>query len=220
MNTWSVCGTRKPVTVSNDTQPTPIVPPPGVLARFLPLLKAMREQVAWRWLLVALVPVVAVLVAYACGATWFYRKSVHETIAIPLLAVAAAAWLGRAVRERSWFLGLVGVQVVIFLMREIHFKGTSDGVYVATAIVGLLLLRMAWRVDWAKAVQHIDWAMVSALAVTVACYAVALLVQRRVFRIIPGEEQLHVPLEEVLETGAHLCFLISAFVRGGKANLD
>jgi len=146
------------------------------------------------------------------------QVAIHETIAIPLLAVAAAAWFGRAVRERSSFLGLVGVQVVIFLMREIHFRGTSDGVYVATAIVGLLLLRMAWRADWEKAVLHIDWAIVTALVVTVGCYAVALLVQRRVFRILPGEKQLHVALEEVLETGAHLCFLISAFVRGRKTS--
>jgi hypothetical protein len=75
---------------------------------------------------------------------------------------------------------------------------------------------MAWRVDWREAVKTIDWAMVTSLAATAACYAVALLVQRRVFRIVPGEEQLHVPLEEVGESAAHLCFLISAFVRTRK----
>jgi hypothetical protein len=205
--------------MSNDTEQTSaIVSPAAVMAHFRPLVVATGKNVTWWWLLVSLLPVVAVLVAYAGGALWFYGKSGNEAIAVPILAVAAAAWLGRAVRERSGFMALVSLQVVIFLMREIHFKGTGLGVYVATAGVGLLVLCMAWRVDWRQAVATVDWAMVTALLTTGACYAVALLVQRRVFRIIPGEEQLHVPLEEVGESAAHLCFLVSAFVRTRKTS--
>ena len=111
-------------------------------------------------------------------------------------------------------MALVSAQAFIFMLREIHFAGTSKGVYVATAVVGLLVLRLGWRMDWSAAARRIDWAMVSALGATFAAYAVALLIQRRVFRMVPGEERLHVAFEEVCETWAHLCLLASAFVRG------
>ena len=177
------------------------------------LIKAVPAEVSWCWLLVVLIPPVAVVLADLCGATWFYGKGLHETIAIPVLVIAAAAWLGRAVWERSAFIGLVAAQVVVFLLREIHFGWTKNGVYVLTAIIGLVGLRMAWRTDWKAVLPRVDWRLVSALAVTVASYAVALIVQRRAFKGIPGEERLHIAFEEVLETGAHLCFLASAFVR-------
>jgi len=188
--------------------------PPSAADRLLPLLKAVRAEVSWRWLLVALIPAVAVVLADACGAAWFYAKGPHESIAVMVLVVAVAAWLGRAVRERSAFIGLIAAQVLVFLLREIHFGWTKNGVYVLTAIIGLVGLRMAWRTDWKVVLPRVDWRLVSALAITVASYAVALIVQRRAFKGIPGEERLHVAFEEVLETGAHLWFLASAFVRG------
>jgi hypothetical protein len=125
--------------------------------------------------------------------------------------LAAAAWLGRAARQHSRFLLLIALQALVFLMREIHFRGTSDGVYIATAVIGLVVLRLAWQTDWTEELPRVDWLMVSALTVTVASYALALLVQRRVFKFIPGERGMHVALEEVLETGAHAWFLASAF---------
>jgi len=229
---WIVCASHanEPTHARNATmsesEPNPTATDPGestpsAADRFLPLLRAVRAEVSWRWLLVVLIPAVAVVLADACGATWFYAKEPHEDIAVVVLVIAAAAWLGRAVRERSAFIGLVTAQVLVFLLREIHFGWTKNGVYVLTVIIGLVGLRMAWRTDWKVVLPRVDWRLVSALAITVASYAVALIVQRRAFKGIPGEERLHVAFEEVLETGAHLWFLASAFARGrSKASAE
>ncbi|MDX9981512.1 MAG: hypothetical protein RBU25_15930 [Lentisphaeria bacterium] len=139
----------------------------------------------------------------------------QETISVPLMAVVTLVWAVRARWERNVFFALLAAQAFVFTMREIHFRGTGNGVYIGTAIIGLIGFRLAWRTDWEQVLPKINWRLITALAITVATYAVALLIQRRVFRGVPGEARLHTPLEEVSETCAHLWFLISGFVGWG-----
>ncbi len=183
------------------------------LRRFRPVVRMAFRRISWRWLALILLPALTVPVADATGADWLVAKSVHEQIAVPILGIAFVLWVMRAARERSVFIALVAAQVLAFMMREIHFRGTGEGVYVATAIIGLLMVRLAWRTDWEARLPKVDWGLVTALAVTVASYALAILVQRRVFKGLPGERHLHIAFEETMETGSHLLFLASSFVR-------
>ena len=166
------------------------------------------RRLGWPWLFLCLIPVGLVVLADAAGLDYLIGKPLQETISVPLMAVVTLVWAVRARRERSVFFALLAAQALVFTMREIHFRGTSDGVYIGTAIIGLVSLRLAWRTDWEQVLPKIDWRLITALAVTAATYAVALLIQRRVFKGVPGEARLHVPLEEVFETFAHLWFLI------------
>lgn len=182
------------------------------MGRFRPLLATAVRRVNKWWVLSSLVPVVLVLLADATGMDWFNGKSLHENIAVPILVVAVIAWLLRTRQEYSTYFALITFQVFVFMLREIHFEGAGTIVNVGSAITVVLVLRLAWRTDWNVQLPKIDWRQVSALTATVATYAVAILIQRRVFRGVPGEARLHVALEEVSENFAHLWFLASCFI--------
>lgn len=198
---------------NQSPEPAKTQNPTTVVARFRPVLLAALKHIRWWYLPLAFWSAAVAVAAEMTGADWLVAKSVHEQIAVPILGFAFVLWAVRAAREHSAFLALVAAQVLIFMMREIHFRGTGEGVYVATVIVGLLMLRLAWRTDWERALSKVDWYLVTALVVTVASYALAILVQRRAFKGLPGEKQFHIAFEETLETGSHLLFLASSFVR-------
>ena len=50
------------------------------------------------------------------------------------------------------------------------------------------------------------------LAASAATYAVALVIQRRAFKGIPGEDAMHIALEEASELMAHLLLLVGSVV--------
>ena len=163
----------------------------------------------------ALVPVVAVIAAYHLAGLEVIAdaqgKAFFEDMAVPLTVVAALLWLIRAAKDRSIFCLLVGLQAAVFCCREIHFYGTHKGVYYATGVIVIMMAAAAWRYrDRLRRPETVNWRQVSWLAASVATYALAILIQRRVFQHIPGEQTLHVPLEEATETMAHLLLLIAA----------
>lgn len=165
----------------------------------------------WHWWPVLLGPATVLLtcVAYWGDWDWFLSKQLHETVALALLAAATAAYLSAAWRGRSPVHVILTVLAAAFLFREIHFVGTSNGVYV------VLVVLIAWSWHWrgrllpATAVGRLrPW-----LFASVCTYVLAQLVARRVFRGMPLEETLQGPgwLEEAVETMAHAVLLITAF---------
>jgi len=133
----------------------------------------------------------------------------HETVALALLAAATAAYLAAAWRGRSPLHVILTVLAAAFLCREIHFVGTSNGLYVA--LVVLVVWAWHWRehlIPATAAGQLRPWLCASACT-----YLLAQLVARRVFRGMPLEETLQDPgwLEEAVETMAHVVLLITAF---------
>ena len=57
-----------------------------------------------------------------------------------------------------------------------------------------------------------DWRHTSWLIATFAAYFLSQVIARRAFKIIPGEDAIHVPLEEWAETTAHLLFMATCLV--------
>lgn len=180
-----------------------------------PLVSAYWRQ-GHQWpILLALLPVLLVI----AGDLWGWAaisapgcKATYELIAVPLTAAAAAAWLSRACALGSRLALIVAAQAAVFCCREIHFTGTHRGVYVATAVVVVWALTWAWRRRDLLKPENVDWRQVSFLVAAVGTYVLAIVIQKRVFKVIPGERDLHIALEEATETMAHILLVLAALV--------
>jgi len=168
---------------------------------------------AW-WPLLA-VPAVVVLglVARPFGFGELLVKRPHELLAPPVLALTVLLCARRALATDdllfAWLTGLAAV----FLVREVHFAG-SDPITGA----GLLLLAV-WAAIRRRALRDalLAWRHAPWLYATALCYLLSQLVGKRVFKALPGERGLHIGMEELLETAAHLLFLLCAVL--GQAGL-
>ena len=125
---------------------------------------------------------------------------------------------------------ILGCLSAAFLCREIPFAGTSVGVYVA--LVALVVWVVLWRKRLAAPLEHGQTK--SWLLVTAGMYVLSQVIARRVFAdrhlgihmgILPQEELLHIPMEEVCETVAHICLIVTSFAgsfrpirAGGRAD--
>jgi hypothetical protein len=137
-------------------------------------------------------------------------KPLHEVLAINLLGLAAAFFLVRAWLFRLKLDYLLLVMAINFLSREIHFRGTDNGVVLVTA--GVLVLSLFWGAQILATLRKAPRVRL-AMTGTFLTYLLGQLIQRRVFTsgripLLPDEALLHVPLEEVTENVAHLYFII------------
>jgi len=180
--------------------------------------------IEWWWLLMPLVAGGSVYAARANEgqgwARWWLSKGHHEVAALVLLGGTVAGfavrlWLRRGGGRHAILLLALSAA---FLCREIHFAGTTNGIWVA---IGLILVWGAWwwpRINEAL-LQEPGRFMLLAAAFTYFC---GQLIERRVFKasrlaVLPNEQAAHVMLEEVIENGAHLLFLLAAW-RGIRNN--
>jgi len=196
----------------------------------LPMWAGWRREAPTWPLALPLAPVVFVIAAQRLGWAMFYSpdagcKATYENIAVPLMVVTTCAWVVRAWVGRSRFYALLAAQAFVFTCREVHFSGTHRGVYLATAAIAVWAVAWAWRHRERLDPKGVDWRQMSFLAATVLAYAVAMVIQRRAFKWIPGERGLHLALEECTETAAHLLFLGTALVgswrrRPGGSSID
>jgi hypothetical protein len=149
---------------------------------------------------------------------YFLAKGNYEDVAIFLIAAAAIAWAIRARILRERMALLMTVQALIFTCREIHFRGSDTGVYVGTGIVLIWALAWAWRYHEQLVTERTDWRMLSFLTAAIICYMVSVLIQRRAFKGLPLEADLHIPFEESAENMAHILFFIAAIVHQRRRN--
>ncbi len=136
-----------------------------------------------------------------------------EDASIVLLGIFFAIILARCLQLRHHFLIWLTLFVGTFLCREIHFAGTSKGVYIAAIVLLLVLLKNyeAWQ-EYTKTPMFRNLLFLSLFT-----YVLSQTVARRAWKIIPGEEFFASATEEYLEFLGH-CFLsmIPVFVRKKK----
>lgn len=151
---------------------------------------------------------VLVYVAYVLQWSQLLDKSLQETLALVITVLAFISFSLRYYSGRSPVHLILVVLAVVFFCREVHFAGTSSGVYVALVVIG------AWVMYWRRRLKPlIDngqfrfW-----LVSTLGTYLLSQLIARRVFRFLPHESELHVPLEEIVENAAHLMLFVTSFV--------
>lgn len=136
-------------------------------------------------------------------------RPLHEVLAIHLLGLATALFLVRAWLFRLKLDYLLLAMAINFLCREIHFRGTDNGVVLVAA--GVLVLSLFWGGQLLSTLRKAPLVRL-AMTGTFLTYLLGQLIQRRVFTpgripLLPDEALLHVPLEEVTENIAHLCFI-------------
>ncbi|UCE86010.1 MAG: hypothetical protein JSU66_17065, partial [Deltaproteobacteria bacterium] len=104
-----------------------------------------------------------------------------------------------------WSFGVL----VVLLCREIHFVGTSTGVYVG--LVALFLLALRHYESLRESLER--GVTINFLAMGFFSYFLAVTVDARWWKPrgawpgIPGEDVFHVPLEELLELLGHVLII-------------
>ncbi len=151
------------------------------------------------WMLLA--PLVATLVL---GLLIYHSpvrsaQSVMEPLALAVLGASCAACLVRlAVSRHPFFLWATALAGVL-LAREIHFAGTSAGVY-----LGLLLVAVGALHHFERLKDHLaSKTLLTLLATGFVTYFFSQTLDLRWWRGFPGESVVHVPLEETLEVLGH-----------------
>lgn len=164
------------------------------------------------WLPLLAGPLIVLLVYFSyyinpTPSCWVGNKSRLEMLALWFTSIAVFVYLIRALTSKKPVFIMLTALAAAFLCREIHFTGTSAGIYVALVIIGFC--GVLWQDDVFKNLE--DGKLLQWLVATFSVYFLSQLVARRVFRFMPLEHDLHVAFEEVLESGAHIMLIITAF---------
>jgi len=168
-----------------------------------------RGRINW-WLLL-IFPAsmeVAVLASILNPETFPYLKAPLEAPAPYLVGLVALMYAVRSLVTRNPLYILLTALAIAFTLREIHFDWTSKGIYVMLVFIGI------WAGLWRGRlrVPLTDWRHTSWLIATFVAYFLSQVIARRAFKFIPGEQAIHIPLEEWAETTAHHLFLVTSLV--------
>jgi len=171
----------------------------------------------WRinWWLLLIFPAsmeVAILASILNPEMFPSLKATLEAPAPYLVGLVALVYAVRSLVTRNHLYMLLTALAVAFTLREMrdyeYLKWTKQGIYVMLVCIGV------WAGFWRERLRGPlrDWRHTSWLIATFAAYFFSQVIARRAFRFIPGEQAIHVPLEEWAETTAHHLFLITALV--------
>ena len=156
---------------------------------------------------------VAMVVVYALYFTNSHSilgKNIQEPLHLGLISAALVVFLTAAIKEKEMFRFLMSALCFSFLCREMHFVGTSLGVYIAIAIITI------WAISkWKQVEPAIKQGKIKPwLYATGFTYILSQMIARRVLRSlhVPNEQQVHVILEEAIETVAHSMMVITAII--------
>jgi len=161
------------------------------------------------WWPMLLGPAAMVLVCLTNGTTQqeIFSKGSNEAMALVLVGTALVFFALQAIIFRSEFHLFMAVLCAAFFCREWHFAGTSKGIYVALVLLGIWAVIRRVKFTGVIGKSHLRIWTVTMMAT----YLLSQLVARRVFKhipILPNEDNLHIPLEETLETLAHLTMIV------------
>jgi hypothetical protein len=129
-------------------------------------------------------------------------KPAKQGLEIAAVVVSGLFMLIAAVRyivsRHVFFLGSA-VLFLLIMCREIHFEGTDEAIFIGLVVLlGIVLLKY----DRFEAYLANPW-VVNLLVAGFVTYFLSQTVDQRWWRIIPGEDLVHVPLEETLELLGH-----------------
>ena len=137
-------------------------------------------------------------------------RGTNENMALILLSVSIIGFAAQYVKYRREFSLFMLTLCIAFFCREWHFAGTSNGIYVALALLGFWAFkRKAQLEDFFKGNATEVWAWA-----TFSLYLLSQLIARRVFRYVhlPAEEEMHIFLEETVETTGHIVMIITCII--------
>ena len=177
------------------------------------LLQTRRSVISFWPFLMWILPLMAVYGLGHLGLGHLCGRRMNELIALPLVLISVVGYGLLAWQRRNEFALVMFVLSLGFFCREWHFAGTSKGVYVVAAFVGI------WFVYRRKSIGALIkntpvelWLWSACL-----CYGMGVLIARRVFAekylgLLPMEEHYHISLEETMETMAHVMLAATCLV--------
>lgn len=151
-----------------------------------------------------------VYIAEAIGKESLVSRGMNEDAALILVGISVVGFGAAAIKYRQEFMFFMLTLCVAFFCREWHFAGTSNGIYVALALLAAWAFMRKEQLSGffkGNAVEVWAWTAFS-------CYVLSQLIARRVFRYVylPGEADMHISLEESVETMAHLVMIVTCAV--------
>ncbi len=176
-------------------------------------MKGIFSNTDWRLFLIAPLGILIIAIVFEPQREIFLIKIVPEMMALVFTGAAVAVSGFRVRIENNPLVWLMFAFCLAFFSREIHFAGTSNGVYIAVIAIGV----WAWR--WRERLRvPVNTGYFKAwLYATGWTYFLALLIQRRFFKhvfpasLLDWEHAMHVPMEEWMEVLAHALLLVTVF---------
>ncbi len=143
----------------------------------------------------------------------FFRPVMERWAPIVLATTSLIALLRFATSRKTIFLWLFALAVVL-LCREIHFTGTSAGVYPALG----LLFYLSWCHYDRLGRFFASRGFVTLLVLVFFIYILSTSLDRSAWRFLPHREIWSSPLEELLELVGHIALGLAALVAREKEN--
>ena len=130
-----------------------------------------------------------------------------EAVAPWILAAALSVYWFKAIFTRNLTYVILGVVAACLLLRELHWDPM-----IKKAIFPLLGICLLWAIIWRNVIDRPmgNWSHTVFFAAALGTYAFGQLVEKRIFRFIPGEDSLHSQIEEGIEVTGHLLIFLAA----------
>ena len=186
------------------------------------------------WILLSsLIPLLLVYAVHHFNIyTWVITRDFNESIALWLVAIIFVILLTKSLISRDSLIIYLTVLALVFFIREFHdtvftFFGSSYQFETKKLFYCLLVGMCLWAFGWREKLfdcLNRSRILKASLFGVLWTYLFSQLIARRVFRgIFPNESLLHIPMEETVETFAHLFFLVFAiccflFISNKKQN--
>jgi hypothetical protein len=126
-------------------------------------------------------------------------KQVLEIAAVVITGILTIGIIGRYAFTRHLFLLWAAGFMSIAMSREIHFSGSDEILLIGWPI---LLVIGLWRYDLFKSYLK-NPILINFLAGGFLLYLISQTIDQRWWRGVPGEDLVHVPLEELMEILGH-----------------
>ena len=150
-----------------------------------------------------------VYLAKMTGQEWLVSRGANEGIALGMVGVCVVGFGLQVIIFRCEFHLFMLALCASFFCREWHFPGTSKGIYIALVVLALWAVIRKDKLAIIRDNRLKIW-----LWATFGTYLLSQLIARRVFRYVylPQEANLHIFLEETVETVAHMMMIVTCFV--------
>ena len=167
---------------------------------------ALHRYGQWWPVLLGFAAMGLVYLAAAFDKQNLFAKAPNENVALILLGISIVAFLLQAVFFRSQFHLLMAIVCAALFGREWHFFASDVIMYTTFAFLAFWAIRRKELFRRILAGSRLKIWIVAALAT----YALSQFIARRVFHHLhlPLETDLHIHLEETVETTAHLMMIV------------
>jgi len=137
-------------------------------------------------------------------------------VAAPWMALATLAiYLVRGIATRNPLYVIMIFAAGTLLLRELHWSDDTWSPLIKKAAPVLVVIVVIWMIAWRDLLRKPfsdDRRLTVWLIAATLSFTLSQLIERRIFRFMPGEGPIHSKLEEVAEMSGHLAMLIGAIV--------